>query len=73
MILRARSGAAGLLVDLVVHGEERSIPAAISRTVYRIVQEALTNVHKHAGKAVRGGPAAAEGGPGLPRAVRVPV
>ncbi|MEV5575092.1 histidine kinase [Spirillospora sp. NPDC052269] len=49
--LVGQSGAAGLLVDLVVYGEERPVPAAISRTVYRIVQEALTNVHKHAGGA----------------------
>ncbi|MFC5186321.1 sensor histidine kinase [Actinomadura harenae] len=49
--LVGQSGAAGLLVDLVVYGDERPVPAAISRTVYRIVQEALTNVHKHAGGA----------------------
>ncbi|MCP2338174.1 sensor histidine kinase [Actinomadura rupiterrae] len=49
--LVGQSGAAGLLVDLVVLGEERPMPSAISRTVYRIVQEALTNVHKHAGGA----------------------
>ncbi|MEV4256513.1 histidine kinase [Spirillospora sp. NPDC049652] len=49
--LVGQSGAAGLLVDLVVYGEERPVPSAISRTVYRIVQEALTNVHKHAGGA----------------------
>ncbi|MFC4908040.1 sensor histidine kinase [Actinomadura gamaensis] len=49
--LVGQSGAAGLVVDLVVLGEERPMPSAISRTVYRIVQEALTNVHKHAGGA----------------------
>ncbi|NDU77476.1 sensor histidine kinase [Actinomadura sp. DSM 109109] len=46
-----QSGAAGLRVDLAVRGEERPMPAAVGRTVYRLVQEALTNVHKHAGAA----------------------
>ncbi|MGK5552891.1 sensor histidine kinase [Actinomadura kijaniata] len=46
-----QSGAAGLRVELAVTGEERPMPAAVGRTVYRLVQEALTNVHKHAGDA----------------------
>ncbi|GAA1570362.1 histidine kinase [Actinomadura kijaniata] len=46
-----QSGAAGLRVELDVTGEERPMPAAVGRTVYRLVQEALTNVHKHAGDA----------------------
>ncbi|MEO3823712.1 histidine kinase [Actinomadura sp. B10D3] len=46
-----QSGAAGLRVDLMIRGEERPMPVAVGRTVYRLVQEALTNVHKHAGAA----------------------
>ena len=46
-----QSGAAGLRVDLSVRGDEHPMPAAVGRTVYRLVQEALTNVHKHAGAA----------------------
>ncbi|GAA4083951.1 sensor histidine kinase [Actinomadura miaoliensis] len=46
-----QSGAAGLRVDLRVRGEEQPMPPAVSRAVYRLVQEALTNVHKHAGDA----------------------
>ncbi|NKZ05137.1 sensor histidine kinase [Actinomadura latina] len=49
--LVGQSGAAGLRVDLSVRGEERPMPYAVGRTVYRLVQEALTNVHKHAGAA----------------------
>lgn len=49
--LVGQSGAAGLRVDLTIRGEERPMPAAVGRTVYRLVQEALTNVHKHAGAA----------------------
>ncbi|WP_019630646.1 sensor histidine kinase [Actinomadura atramentaria] len=49
--LVGQSGAAGLRVELDVAGPERPMPPAVGRTVYRIVQEALTNVHKHAGDA----------------------
>ena len=40
--------AAGIPVALLVTGETAALPAAVSLTVYRIVQEALTNVVKHA-------------------------
>jgi signal transduction histidine kinase len=42
---------AGLEVELDVKGEPRPLPAGIDLSAYRIVQEALTNVRKHAGPA----------------------
>jgi signal transduction histidine kinase len=40
---------AGLDVRLHIKGQQHKLPDHIERTVYRVVQEALTNVHKHAG------------------------
>jgi signal transduction histidine kinase len=40
---------AGLPVDLVIAGAERPVGAAVGLTLYRVVQESLTNVLKHAG------------------------
>ncbi|HEX2180478.1 MAG TPA: sensor histidine kinase, partial [Actinomycetota bacterium] len=39
----------GLHADLQVQGEVRPLPAAVELTAYRIVQESLTNVIRHAG------------------------
>jgi len=40
--------AAGLVVDARVDGEPRPLPSAVDLSAYRIVQEATTNVLKHA-------------------------
>ncbi len=46
--LIGQSEAAGMVVDLSVEGERRSYAAEVESTAFRVVQEALTNVHKHA-------------------------
>ncbi|MBB0229321.1 sensor histidine kinase [Streptomyces calidiresistens] len=43
-----QSRAAGMEVRLSVEGTVREHPPVVESTAYRVVQEALTNVHKHA-------------------------
>ncbi|MFI6935676.1 sensor histidine kinase [Streptomyces sp. NPDC050287] len=47
-VLVGQSAAAGMVVELSVEGESREYAAEIEQTAFRVVQEALTNVHKHA-------------------------
>ncbi|KFU82060.1 Signal transduction histidine kinase [Amycolatopsis lurida] len=46
--LAARVGAAGVHVEVSVRGTVRALPDGLGLCVYRVVQEALTNVVKHA-------------------------
>jgi signal transduction histidine kinase len=49
--LVARTRTAGLPVTVIVTGSERPLPPEVNQAAYRIVQEALTNVSRHAGHA----------------------
>ncbi|MBT2231890.1 sensor histidine kinase [Nonomuraea sp. NEAU-A123] len=49
LVERART--IGLDATLTIEGQRHDVPAAVSRTVYRIVQESLTNVARHAAAA----------------------
>ncbi|BCJ73720.1 two-component sensor histidine kinase [Catellatospora sp. IY07-71] len=49
LVARARS--AGLDATLTIEGQRHDVPAAVDRTAYRIVQESLTNVARHAAAA----------------------
>jgi signal transduction histidine kinase len=48
-ILLTQVERAGLPVELTVHGHLRPVPATAELNAFRIVQEALTNILKHAG------------------------
>jgi signal transduction histidine kinase len=49
--LAAQASAAGLEVSTEVVGEARPLPYGVEAAAFRIVQEALTNVTRHAGRA----------------------
>ncbi len=49
LVEQARTG--GLPVRLIEQGGRRTLPAGLELAVYRIIQEALTNVRRHAGPA----------------------
>ncbi|GAA4061312.1 sensor histidine kinase [Actinomadura miaoliensis] len=46
LVQRART--IGLDTTLTIEGDRHDVPAAVDRTVYRIVQESLTNIARHA-------------------------
>jgi signal transduction histidine kinase len=48
-----RTRAAGLDVEVAVDGEAEPVPAGVDLAAFRIVQEALTNVVRHAGSDAR--------------------
>ncbi len=49
LVQRART--AGVPTVITITGTPRSLPPVVDRTAYRIVQEALTNISRHAGPA----------------------
>jgi signal transduction histidine kinase len=46
--MREFSAVSGLPVDLKVDGDDRTVPPAVGSSLYRITQEALANVFRHA-------------------------
>jgi signal transduction histidine kinase len=47
--LAATTADAGVLVEVQWHGQQRPLPADIDTSAFRIIQEAVTNVVRHAG------------------------
>ncbi|MFD8951227.1 sensor histidine kinase [Streptomyces xanthophaeus] len=43
-----RAGRSGLEATLTIEGRRHGVPTAVGRTVYRVVQESLTNIARHA-------------------------
>jgi signal transduction histidine kinase len=46
-----KASRAGLDATLTIEGQRHDVPAAVGRTAYRIVQESLTNIARHASAA----------------------
>src|SRR5262249_33319339 len=51
--LRDAVTAAGAPVTVEIEGEQRPLPPAVDQAAYRILQESLTNVLRHAGPTAR--------------------
>ncbi|SDI34339.1 Signal transduction histidine kinase [Sinosporangium album] len=49
--LLEQSRSAGVPVERHEEGDPGALPVMVQHTAYRVVQEALTNIHKHAGRA----------------------
>ena len=49
----ADSPAPGPPVDLTINGDVSGVPSAVSATIYRVAQEAITNARRHARHATR--------------------
>ena len=49
--LVGRARTTGLDAELTIEGDRADLPAAVDRTAYRIVQESLTNITRHAAAA----------------------
>ncbi|WP_308167861.1 sensor histidine kinase [Catellatospora tritici] len=47
----ARARLTGLDATLTIEGQRHDVPAAVDRTAYRIVQESVTNITRHAAAA----------------------
>ncbi|MFF5490278.1 sensor histidine kinase [Streptomyces virginiae] len=43
-----RAGKSGLEATLTIEGQRHDVPTAVGRTAYRVVQESLTNIARHA-------------------------
>jgi signal transduction histidine kinase len=63
--LLGQARAAGLPVSLTVSGVPRPVPEGEALAVYRVVQESLTNVRKHAGPGVTAAVSLGYAGEGL--------
>ena len=50
-VLAERVSRAGMAVTVAVDGRERPLPPGVDLSAYRVVQEALTNALRHAGRA----------------------